>query len=224
MSNTERPVARMLFQVQLQEEDSQVFPVDLFSPREETGWNSPPSHWIGKPFPFSVPSLAPEMDQEINPGWKPALADPRLRNRAAVILFSRLFADPYASLTPPPSATVMAQFLSRRLCATGVIVVEVTLGAGAESHPSRPPLAQRAAADPHLIVLREPGDAGGQPFDSVNSGARIDQSPTVFVVDRDEIVRAVFEGPAAWDTAAVEAAARRVAPLASQKAASIPIR
>jgi hypothetical protein len=200
----------MLFQVQLQDEDSQVFPVDLFGPWEETGWNSPPSHWIGKPFPFSVPSPAPEMDQQINPGWKPALADPRLRHRAAVILLSRPFADPYVSTGPAPSARAMALLLSRRLRGTGVVVVHVTLGAAAEPHPSRITPAQRTDSDPNLIALREPGDTNGQPFDSVNSGAYVEQSTILFVVDRDEIVRAVFEGQAAWDTAAIERAARRL--------------
>src|SRR5262249_27945777 len=61
MSSSEWPVARHVFQVQFQDDDVERFPVDLFGPREETGWVTQPSHWIGKPFPFSVPSLAPHI-------------------------------------------------------------------------------------------------------------------------------------------------------------------
>jgi hypothetical protein len=45
-------------------------------------------------------------------------------------------------------------------------------------------------------------------------GMFLHASPTVSILDRDEVVRAVFEGPDAWDTAAIERAARAVSPAA----------
>ena len=73
---------------------------------------------------------------------------------------------------------------------------------------------------PNLISLRETGDINGQALNSAGSGEHIDQSPTIFVVGSDGIVRAVFEGRDAWDIARVEAAARQLAagPVASQPA------
>jgi hypothetical protein len=165
--------------------------------------------------------MAPEMDVVINPGWKPALADQRLRGRAAVILVSRPFVDPYVAIQPPPSVTALARTLAARLRETGVLVVQMTVrspepGGGDGTHH------KAGGLPPILVLLQDSGDTNGEPFDSVNSAARLEQSPTLFVVDSREVVRAVFEGRDAWNAVAVEAAARRVAPSGGPRSNRLP--
>jgi hypothetical protein len=201
-----RSVSRALFRVQFGEEHAQTFAVDLFPVTGRVGWNAPLSALVGKPFPgFRRNNRS--MPGDNTPAWQPALNDPRLQSRTAVIAVARPYVEPYVGTRPPPSTVAWAQTLAARLQPAGIPVAHLTVGAGdAGAGPDG------HASAPNLIRLHEPGDANGEPFDSANLTGRVPESPTVFVVDRGGIVRAVFEGPAAWDTAAIERAARVLTP------------
>src|SRR5205807_4929618 len=126
--------------------------------------------------------------------------------------------SPYIGVRPPPAPAVWAHDLTVRLRDLGVMVLDVTLTAAEVTSDSpggaRPAIHQTQSRGPadRVIHLAEDGDEAGQTFDSMGSGAHVDQWPTVFIIDRDEVVRAVLEGQQAWDAAAIERAARRVAP------------
>ena len=89
----------------------------------------------------------------------------------------------------------------RRRC--DVTVVHLTIG----PREARPAPADRKSL-PHLFQLIDPGYVSGDLYDRTGRYTRVEQSPTVFVVRKDGIVSAIFEGPNAWDMAAVERAAR----------------
>ena len=152
---------------------------------------------VGKPFPF--PSgrwlRAPEDD---GPASNPALADDHLQKRPLVILIHWPFAEPYVGARAAPDASTLARGLAEHLRDTGVTVVDVRIQPG---QTNAPPAGEQ---------LPNTGDLNGQALNSAGAGGRIDQSPTVFVVGSDEIVRAVFEGRDAWDALAVERAARQL--------------
>jgi hypothetical protein len=199
------PLARRLFQVQFQDADVQPFPVDLYAAQEQR-WNRPLSTMIGKPFPF--PTRHAWSRGAYNDGptvWEPALADAHLRKRAMVILVAWPWAEPYAGTRPAPVPGAWARALATRLQDSGVTVVHVALGS--KEMTTEP---GAALSHPSLIHLLEPGDESGVPFGPKPEGNFIRHWPSVVVVGSDEIVRAVFDGPEAWDMAAVERAARAV--------------
>jgi hypothetical protein len=214
-----RSTARAVFEVSFQEGDAQSFPVELFTRQEQPGVIWTLSDWVGRPFPFAA-ERARSPDDE-NAAWKPALADRRLRGRAEAIIISRPFVNPYAGTQPPPSPAGWARALADRLRSAGVTVVLLTLGGVETSVEEREAGAIRAPMPPsNPLILRDAGGVNGEPFDAAG---QIDQYPDILVIDRSEIVRAVFQGPAAWDAAAVEAAARRAgAPTGLPKSTRLP--
>src|SRR5205823_1737649 len=156
-------------------------------------------------FPFPVKRELNLGDPASPSVWQPILADPRLRKRAMVVVVARAYIEPYASTQPAPDAAGWARALAERLQSTGVSVVHVAMTqkpAAPGAAPKRPPV--------DLIELYEPGDQSGNPFDPELEGVFLFHWPTVIVVGRDEIVRAVFDGQQAWDMPAVERAARTV--------------
>jgi hypothetical protein len=201
-------VTRALFQVRFDEDDTQPFPVDLFPRTGRVGWKMPLSTLIGKPFPGFEP-ITWHMGgaDAAEPVRQPVLTEARLRHRPEVIVIARPFAVPYVGMQPAPDSEAWARALAAPLQGTGVTVVDVRLGPwpspdGGSDHPE--------GTLPNLIRLWEPGDIIGQPFDSTSMPEQVDQSPTIFLVGGDEIVRGVFEGPDARDTARVESAARQL--------------
>jgi hypothetical protein len=199
-------ISRAVFQVRLGDEAAQAFPIDLFPsirPRQVRGL-VPLASFIGKPFPgfWENNRISSPGDE---PVWEPSLNDPRLQKKPAVILITRPYAEPFVGTQPPVATVAWARGMARRLQTSGIAVAHLTVG------PKEAPAPPSGAADaPNLILLWEPGDINGEPFDSAGSSEGVPQSPTVFLVDRDGIVRAVFEGMAVWDAAVIERAARRL--------------
>jgi hypothetical protein len=196
------PAERVTFIVQFEEADTQVFTLDL-SPAQR-GDHDSAADLVGKPFPFPSSwraiSTAGFIDRT------PVLADRRLRGKPLVVVLSQPFAQPYYGLQPPPSLRDRGRPLAERLQDTGLLVIDAIYGPQME-----PGEAGTASLPPNLLRLR---DAGGQTL-TVWRGMiglpQIRHSPTVMLVDRDEIVRQVFEWPAAWDVEAIERAAREMA-------------
>jgi hypothetical protein len=216
--NDAASVTRALFQARFAEEAAEVFPVDLFPVRGRVQGRVLPSTLVGKPFPGFRPSNRVQTPGD-DPIWQPALTDERLQGRPAVIVIARPYVEPYAGTKPPVSPLAWTQSLAGRLQNAGLTIAHVTVGSEAAALP--PPGAPRL---PRMLVLWEPGDINGEPFDSSGASEEVPQSPTVFVVDRGGIVRAVFEGPAAWDAAAIERAARRLAAPRDTARANPPLR
>jgi hypothetical protein len=134
---------------------------------------------------------------------KPPLARLPVRGKRLVLVISWPFAEPYAVAQSPPASADWTRAMAARLRGTGVTVVDLSITA-------REP-APAAAALPGWLHASSPGYLNGELFDPGGWGGRIRQSPTVFVIDDDEVVCAVFEGPSAWDAAAIERAARALA-------------
>jgi hypothetical protein len=189
------PVARKMFHVRFQEGDAQTFPVDLF-PSTRRQYSTSLKSLVGKPFPFPPPSRYGDA----------ALCDHRLRKKALALQLAWPVAEPYLGTAPPRSSMETARVLAERLRGAGVTVAEVTLG-GEEVASTR----WDRTHLPNWIRLWEPGSSDGQPHNWTWTPHSMRQSPTVILLDRDEVVRAVFEGAAAWDTAAIEKAARSLA-------------
>jgi hypothetical protein len=198
-----QPVATVLFQVAFQADDAQSFSLQLFSPPQRVMDDTPLSRLVGKKFDFPSP-----LDAQNNgpTAAAPVLAETRLRKKALVIIFARPFAEPFVRAKPPPTTAASARTLAERLQDTPITVVHTLISARdlLPEPGAGPPL-------PNLLYRWEPGDINGQPLLGEWRWA-IHQSPTVFVVGSDEIVQAVFEGHDAWDLAAVDRAARRLAP------------
>jgi hypothetical protein len=194
-------VARMLFQVRFEENDRQSFPLDLFPPRERL-WDRRPVEWVGKPFPFPTYTF-----NYFRPG-RPALLDPRVRKKALVMVMSWPYAAPFVGSRPPAGVAAWTTSLAEHLRGTGLPVVDFAIGRREETEAE-------GSRHPNLIRVSEPPGDNEQPFVNLPMGGKfLHASPTVFILDRDEVVRAVFEGPDAWDTAAIERAARAVSPVA----------
>jgi hypothetical protein len=216
------PVAQVTFAVRFQEEDAQAFALDLY-PQPERRWNAAQADLVGHPFPFPW-NPDGENRQREGSAWQSPLTDPGLRKKALVVLFTWPFAQPYAGTQPSPEPFTWARRLAERLRDTGVTVVHVHTAAqageprvreGEALPPSRrrgpvpgEPRSQNGTPLPNLIQRTGPGDPYGQPLDSVWGGWNLPDSPTVMVVSRDEVVRAMFKGQEAWDMAAIERAAR----------------
>jgi hypothetical protein len=197
------PVARMLFQARFGDGDLQSFPVDLYS-AQEPRWNRPLSILVGKPFPFPTRVGWSRGIYDDGPTvWEPALADSRLRDRPLVIAVTWPAAEPYAGTQPAPDPAAWSRALARDLQGSGVTVVHV----GMTEKPAAPavPVSSSLANE---ISLYEPGNESGTPFGPKPEGNFIFHWPSVVVVDRNEVVRATFTGSEAWDTTAVERAAR----------------
>jgi hypothetical protein len=193
-------VKRALFRAAFGEGDAQAFPIDLFPPAMHLMGNVSVQDLVGKPFPFAGEDG--RWPTEEWPLWKTALSNPRLQHHPLVILLAWPYAEPYADTQSPPASAAWARALAERLRGTGVLIAHVSVGAGKSGAvPGDPRL-------PHLLFLNEPGDENGQPIDSHATGCILPDSPTLFVVGSDGITRAAFEGQEAWDTAAVERAAR----------------
>jgi hypothetical protein len=196
------PASNVVFEVRFQEGDTQRFVMGLYE-RYERWWEVPLASFVGKPFPFPEPSTWTNM---VESGvWKPALDNPRLRKKSLVVVIARPYAEPYVGAQPPPAPVAWSRDLARRLAGTGITVAHMTRGV------LQPERVSPAAPTPGLLELVEPGGLGGNVLHMSVPPNVIRASPTIFVVDRNEIVRAVFEGQAAWNTTAVEKAAREVA-------------
>jgi len=203
------PVARATFQVQFGEEDAQSFPLFLY-PRLQRHWfDTPVADRVGKPFPFPRERWSGP-NEEAGSASRPALSDERLRKKPVVIVLAWPFAEPYVGTQAPPDSAAWARSLAERLRDTGITVVHVRT----DPAPAAAPRAE--ALPPNFIPLWETGDLNGQALDST-AGPQVEQSPTVFVVGSDEIVRAVFEGHAAWDMGALERAARHISPVRASR-------
>jgi hypothetical protein len=204
--------ARAQFEVQFQEGDAGAFPLELTGKPEGISWDMPLADFVGQPFPgfqsITRQSVGPEGPDRIR---QPAMADEHLRHRASVIVITRPFLEPFAGTNSPPDSAAWSRSLAERLRGTGLPVIHVTLAATAPSQEKQRTSASSSSSAPDLIELWEPGDENAQPWDSMETGVQFDQSPTVFVVGSDEIVRAVFEGKDAWDAARIENAARQLA-------------
>jgi hypothetical protein len=201
-----RNVSRALFRLRFDEEDSQSFPIDLFPPSRLHQGGPALAELVGRPFPFDAPTWHDPSTGEAGGGWKPARTDPRLRHKPLVIVFGWPFVQPYAGTAPPPATVDLARALAARLRGTGVTVVHIEIGPPPPEGAASP----AAASSSPLLLLHERGDVNGQPFDSAGQGWFLSQSPTVFLVGGDEVIRGVIEGRQVWDAAAIEQAARRL--------------
>jgi hypothetical protein len=195
-------VSRALFQVRFGEGDPRALPMDLFLARGKTRGFPPAANFVGKPFPGFRPNNRIQSPGD-DPVWQPALNNPRLRDRPSLIVVTRPYAEPYVGAQPPPSTVAWSRKLAERLQGTGITVAHLTVG---------PKAADTAAAGAvrmsNLLLLWEEGDVNGEPFNSAGASEFVPQSPTIFLVDREGIVRAVLEGMQSWDVAAVERATR----------------
>jgi hypothetical protein len=196
---------RASFEARFSEEDAAAFPIDLVPLSGRTSFGKPVERLVGKDFPGFWENNRRWPGRNADPVWQPALGDKRLRDRAAVIVIARAYVEPYVGTQPAPSTLAWARDLAGRLQPLGLTVAHVTVGPRDAAPPAGAP------GSVSSLDLTEPGDVNGEPFDSSGRGQTVPQSPTVFLVDRGGIVRAVIEGPLAWDTAAVERAARALA-------------
>lgn len=203
--NAFRLAGQAEFAVRFQEDDAARFPLDLVGKPEHDPWRQTVADLVGHPFPgFRAVTWRHAGAHASDPIRPPSLNDARLQGKPSVIVIARPFAEPYIGTHSEPASAAWACDLAARLRGSPLTVVHETLGPrDATPAPAAPaPLS-------NLIDLWDEGDSNAQPFDSMGGGEHIDQSPTVFVVGSDEIVRAVFEGQDAWDLARVESAARR---------------
>jgi hypothetical protein len=199
-SSLQGPVSRLVFAVRFHDSDSQGYPIDLYPQRERLA-DRTLTDLVGQPFPF--PS---DDDTSLSPGdgsvVKPPLARLPVRGKRLVLVISAAAAEPYAGTQPPPASVDWTRAVANRLRGTGVTVVDLSVAT------REPASASAAAAIPGWLHASSPGYQYGELFDPGGWGQRLRQSPTVFVIDDDGIVCAVFEGPGAWDAAAIERAAR----------------
>jgi hypothetical protein len=202
-----RPVAQVVFDVRFHEDETQSFALDLY-PQPERRWNAAQADVVGHPFPFPRNPNSENRQRE-GTAWQSPLTDPGLRKKALVVLFTWPFAQPYAGTQPSPEPFAWARRLAERLRDTGVMVVHVhtAIQAGPEGRG-----AQKGSPLPNLVQRTSPGDPYGQPLDSVWGGWNLPDAPTVMVVSRDEVVRAMLKGQEAWDAAAIERAVRQITP------------
>jgi hypothetical protein len=217
-------VSRAVIQVRFGERDAQSFPLDLFPSTRRASRRISASTLVGKPFPGFEPNSRIRSSDEPDPVWQPALINPRLQNRTAVIMIARPYAEPHVGTQPPPSSITWARALAARLDGAGIPVAHLTVGPREKvASPAEATIrnSQSAVRTPeNLLLFWEPGTINGDPFSSGSPGDEVPQSPTVFVVDRAGIVRAVFEGMHAWDVPAVERAVRELGPSPGQRQTS----
>jgi hypothetical protein len=193
--------------VRFLEDDTARFPLDLVGKPEHAYWIQPVADLVGQPFPgFAEITRHPIGARAAEKIREPTLTDARLRKKPAVILITRPFVEPYVGMGPAPATADWVRALAERLQDTGITVAHDVLGPReAATAPAAP------APPPNLLSFRDEGDINAQPFDTGETdGAHIDQSPTLFVVSGDEIVKAVFEGNEVWDMATIERDARRL--------------